>query len=53
LARGRRAPRRIEQDLAATPPPIPFWFYRVVAGAAEPRPSHGVSFADGGLATPR
>jgi len=48
LARGRRAPRRIEQDLieqdlAATPPPIPFpfLFYRVVvAGAAEPRPSH-------------
>jgi hypothetical protein len=29
-------------ELEATAPPIPFWFYRVVAGAAEPwRPSHG------------
>jgi hypothetical protein len=41
-------------ELEATAPPIPFWFYRVVAGAAEPwGPSHGVSFADGGLATTR
>jgi hypothetical protein len=23
-------------ELEATAPPIPFWFYRVVAGAAEP-----------------
>jgi hypothetical protein len=28
--------RRIMPELEATAPPIPFWFYRVVAGAAEP-----------------
>src|ERR1039458_7125881 len=35
LARGCRAPRRIMPELEATAPAIPFWFYRVVAGAAE------------------
>jgi hypothetical protein len=33
---GCRARRRIMPELEATAPPIPFWFYRVVAGAAEP-----------------
>jgi hypothetical protein len=36
LAGRRRARRRIMPELEATAPPIPFWFYRVVAGAAEP-----------------
>ena len=36
LAGRRRARRRIKPELEATAPPIPFWFYRVVAGAAEP-----------------
>ena len=35
LGRGRRIKRRIMPELAATAPPIPFWFYRVVAGATE------------------
>jgi len=35
LARGGRARRRIVPELEATAPAIPFWFYRVVAGAAE------------------
>jgi hypothetical protein len=35
LARGCRAPCRIKPELEATAPAIPFWFYRVVAGAAE------------------
>jgi len=34
LARGCRAPRRIMPALEATAP-IPFWCYRVLAGAAE------------------
>jgi hypothetical protein len=54
LARGCRAPRRIMPELEATAPPIPFWFYRVSGGGRRGRamrPSHGVSFADGGLAT--
>ena len=36
LAGRRRARRRIKPELEATAPPIPFWCYRVVAGAAEP-----------------
>ena len=35
LARGCRAPRRKQPELAATAPAIPVWRYRLVAGAAE------------------
>jgi hypothetical protein len=44
LACGCRAPRRIMPELEATAPPIPFWFYRGVAGAAERRAESGPSF---------
>ena len=36
LSVGAGAPRAAPDRAAATPPPISFWFYRVVAGAAEP-----------------